>query len=100
MAKSLGNLHKVGANILGFVLNQVPTKGARAANYGYYGQYYYASEATAKGAENAKARPSRRMKNAVPVQAPVQHEEPHPGRSRSPNGIFDATPYPGAGCRI
>lgn len=75
VAKSLSNLHKVGAHILGFVLNQVPTTGARAANYGYYGQYYYASEELPAG-NPKKSKPSRRLKNAVPVQAPVRNAEP------------------------
>ncbi|GAA3323884.1 polysaccharide biosynthesis tyrosine autokinase [Paeniglutamicibacter sulfureus] len=75
VAKSLSNLHKVGARVLGFVLNQVPTKGARAANYGYYGQYYYASEEPQADATK-KAKPSRRLKNAVPVQAPMRTVEP------------------------
>ncbi|EMQ99561.1 polysaccharide biosynthesis tyrosine autokinase [Paeniglutamicibacter gangotriensis] len=69
VAKSLGNLDKVGANVLGFVLNQVPTKGAGAANYGYYGQYYYAAALPEKG-KGKKPKTSRRLKNAVPVDAP------------------------------
>lgn len=75
VAKSLSNLHKVGAHILGFVLNQVPTTGARAANYGYYGQYYYASEEP-QADSTKKTKPSRRLKNAVPVQAPMHTVEP------------------------
>ncbi|GAA5228758.1 polysaccharide biosynthesis tyrosine autokinase [Paeniglutamicibacter antarcticus] len=71
VAKSLSNLHKVGARVLGFVLNQVPTKGAAAANYGYYGQYYYASETPAKG-KPKKTKTSRRLNEAVPVQAPTR----------------------------
>lgn len=74
VAKSLSNLHKVGARVLGFVLNQVPTKGASAANYGYYGQYYYASEQPQKG-KAKKAKPSRRLKDAVPVKAPMRLDE-------------------------
>lgn len=79
VSKSLSNLHKVGANVLGFVLNRVPTKGTGASNYGYYGQYYYASEAPAKGAGKKNQRnvgreekQSRRLKEAIPVQAEVQ----------------------------
>ncbi|MCV9996289.1 polysaccharide biosynthesis tyrosine autokinase [Paeniglutamicibacter sp. ZC-3] len=75
VAKSLSNLHKVGARVLGFVLNQVPTKGASAANYGYYGQYYYASDEPLADSTK-KAKPSRRLKNAVPVQAPMRSVEP------------------------
>lgn len=75
VAKSLSNLHKVGARVLGFVLNQVPTKGAGAANYGYYGQYYYASEEP-QADSTKKAKPSRRLKQAVPVQAPMRTVEP------------------------
>jgi capsular exopolysaccharide synthesis family protein len=75
VAKSLSNLHKVGARVLGFVLNQVPTKGAGASNYGYYGQYYYASEEP-QAESTKKAKPSRRLKQAVPVQAPMRTVEP------------------------
>lgn len=74
-AKSLSNLDKVGAHILGFVLNQVPTSGVRAANYGYYGQNYYASEELTALTEN-KPKPSRRLNNTVPVRAPEYNSEP------------------------
>jgi capsular exopolysaccharide synthesis family protein len=85
VAKSLNNLHKVGAHILGFVLNQVPTTGARAANYGYYGQYYYASEEAQ--ADNTKpAKPSRRLKSAVPVKAPMRNVEPQTAATRIVDG--------------
>lgn len=66
--KALQNLHKVGANVLGAILNQVPTKGSGAAQYGYYGKYYYSNvQESAKG----PAKPSRRMTEPVPVQAPA-----------------------------
>ena len=40
IGKAFGNLAKVDAHILGAILNRVPTQGADAAQYGYYGQYY------------------------------------------------------------
>lgn len=66
--KALQNLRKVDANVLGAILNQVPTKGAGAAQYGYYGKYYYSNvQDNAKG----PAKPSRRMTESVPVQPPA-----------------------------
>ena len=92
VAKSLSNLHKVGAHILGFVLNQVPTTGARAANYGYYGQYYYASEEPQADATK-KAKPSRRLKNAVPVQEPMRTVEPQTTATRIVDGNASEATY-------
>lgn len=63
LEKALDNLRKVDAHVLGAILNQVPTKGADASQYGYYGKYYYSSQAT-DGA------PSRRNGHAVAVEAP------------------------------
>jgi capsular exopolysaccharide synthesis family protein len=92
VAKSLSNLHKVGARVLGFVLNQVPTKGAGAANYGYYGQYYYASEEPQ--ADNTKpAKPSRRLKSAVPVQAPMRNVEPQTAATGIVDGNASGATY-------
>lgn len=42
LSKALGNLHQVRGNVLGVVLNRVPTTGADAGYYGYYGKSYYA----------------------------------------------------------
>lgn len=44
IGKAFGNLAKVDAHILGAILNRVPTQGADAAQYGYYGQYYQQDE--------------------------------------------------------
>lgn len=43
VGKALHNLRMVDAHILGAILNQVPTKGSGAAQFGYYGKYYYSS---------------------------------------------------------
>lgn len=43
VTKALSNLRRVNARILGAILNQVPTKGPGASQYGYYGKYYYAA---------------------------------------------------------
>ncbi|MCM3688233.1 polysaccharide biosynthesis tyrosine autokinase [Kocuria rosea] len=42
LGKALGNLRQVHGNVLGVVLNRVPTSGADAGYYGYYGKTYYA----------------------------------------------------------
>ncbi|MGO3394850.1 MAG: hypothetical protein ACTIMV_15720, partial [Glutamicibacter arilaitensis] len=62
--KALQSLRNVDANILGAILNQVPTKGVSAAQYGYYGKYYYsnADEVSAKS-----QKPSSRLKEPVPL---------------------------------
>ncbi len=44
IGKAFGNLAKVDAHIFGAILNRVPTQGADAAQYGYYGQYYQQDE--------------------------------------------------------
>lgn len=46
LAKSLGNLAKVNGDVLGTVLNRVPTRGKEAGYYGYYGKSYYSSSPT------------------------------------------------------
>jgi capsular exopolysaccharide synthesis family protein len=63
LEKALENLHKVDAHVLGAILNQVPTKGAGANQYGYYGKYYYSSQ-------SGEGETSRRTDQAVPVEAP------------------------------
>jgi capsular exopolysaccharide synthesis family protein len=63
VGKALQNLQKVDANILGAILNQVPTKGAGAAQYGYYGKYYYSNTEEEVKKSN---RPSSRLKEAIP----------------------------------
>lgn len=58
LEKSTSNLTKVGAHILGTILNQVPTKGADSAQYGYYGKYYYYTSAEEKAAKDRKPAPA------------------------------------------
>ncbi|GAA3692967.1 polysaccharide biosynthesis tyrosine autokinase [Arthrobacter ginkgonis] len=92
LGRALDNLRRVEGRILGTILNQVPTRGAGASQYGYYGQYYYTSEEAPKPAKASKAgraaklsraaqlpqseepaaqkAPSRRTDGKVPVQAP------------------------------
>lgn len=55
LAKATENLDRVGANRLGVILNQVPTKGADASRYGYYGKYYSKKETKAKVADNKRS---------------------------------------------
>lgn len=43
VGKALHILRMVDARIFGAILNQVPTKGSGAAQFGYYGKYYYSS---------------------------------------------------------
>lgn len=46
VTRALQILRKVDAHIFGAILNQVPTKGSVAAQFGYYGKYYYSSTET------------------------------------------------------
>ncbi len=62
LGKALGNIEQVRGRVLGVVLNHVPTTGADAGYYGYYGKSYYAAdedqdptEATARPAKEAPA---------------------------------------------
>lgn len=68
--KALGNLSKVNAHILGAILNRVPTQGADAAQYGYYGQYYQQDEEepTQNGGRRKQKQPRR---TATPEAAQV-----------------------------
>jgi capsular exopolysaccharide synthesis family protein len=105
LGRALDNLRRVEGRILGTILNQVPTRGAGASQYGYYGQYYYTSEETPKASAKAPKRvkpakaakllkatqpaepagqqaPSRRTEGMVPVQAPDL--DPRPGAVPAP----------------
>lgn len=45
LGKSLQNLEQINAQLLGTVLNKVPTRGSEAGYYSYYGKnYYYEAE--------------------------------------------------------
>ncbi|WP_139005319.1 polysaccharide biosynthesis tyrosine autokinase [Arthrobacter crystallopoietes] len=68
--KALGNLARVDAHVLGAILNRVPTQGADAAQYGYYGQYYQQDEEEVpnKGGRRKLKQPRR---PAAPEPAPA-----------------------------
>ncbi|GER22683.1 chromosome partitioning protein [Zafaria cholistanensis] len=86
LGRALDNLRRVEGRILGTILNQVPTRGAGASRYGYYGQYYYYTSEETPAADSRSAKkasklpqpaepaerttPSRRIEGRVPVQAP------------------------------
>ena len=55
LAKAVENLDRVGAHKLGVILNQVPTKGADASRYGYYGKYYSKKQIEAESAEDQRS---------------------------------------------
>lgn len=67
LGKALENLHQVRGNVLGVVLNRVPTTGADAGYYGYYGKSYYANS-------DEKAAPKTGAQPVVP--APVGKHQP------------------------
>ncbi|QXQ09651.1 polysaccharide biosynthesis tyrosine autokinase [Paeniglutamicibacter sp. Y32M11] len=81
--KALHNLRKVDANILGAILNQVPTKGVGAAQYGYYGKYYY-SNTEEDSIKSGK--PSSRLKKPTPPRA-----SPYPNSEATPASAFPDT---------
>ncbi len=64
LQKAIDNLRKVDGRVLGAILNQVPTKGVQAGQYGYYGKYYYSS--VEYGKQN------RRDASPAPTQPPVE----------------------------
>lgn len=64
LAKSLGNLQRVQADILGTVLNKVPTTGSEAGYYQYYGRdYYYNNEDNSSSAKGSRVAGKRGKKN-------------------------------------
>ncbi|MFF0904449.1 UNVERIFIED_CONTAM: polysaccharide biosynthesis tyrosine autokinase [Kocuria sp. CPCC 205316] len=67
LSKALGNLHQVRGNLLGVVLNRVPTTGADAGYYGYYGKSYYA---------NSDEQPAPGTGAQPVVAAPVGTQQP------------------------
>lgn len=63
LAKSISNLKRVNADILGTVLNKVPATGSEAGYYQYYGrEYYYDIEGKRTGQKGEKK--SRKDKKA------------------------------------
>jgi Mrp family chromosome partitioning ATPase len=53
--QTVGQLRRLGANILGVVLNQVPTRGSR---YYYYSNGYYAYQTYYEESENGQQKKS------------------------------------------
>nr|WP_231366191.1 polysaccharide biosynthesis tyrosine autokinase [Zhihengliuella flava] len=76
LEKSLQNLNKVGAHVLGTILNQVPTSGADSAQYGYYGQYYY--YASSDDSASSAAGPDAPSPGAHRSTAPDSASSPAP----------------------
>lgn len=70
LGKALGNIEQVRGRVLGVVLNHVPTTGADAGFYGYYGKSYYASDDSGEDAAEAPLRPAKEVPAAdAPVAA-------------------------------
>ncbi|MEF3121219.1 CpsD/CapB family tyrosine-protein kinase [Kocuria flava] len=61
LGKALGNIEQVRGRVLGVVLNHVPTTGADAGFYGYYGKGYYASDDSGEDAVEAPVRPAKEV---------------------------------------
>lgn len=61
LAKSLGNLQRVQADVLGTVLNKVPTTGSEAGYYQYYGRDYYSENGSSEKKANNKKTRARRL---------------------------------------
>ncbi|MCD1144952.1 polysaccharide biosynthesis tyrosine autokinase [Kocuria sp. LUK] len=61
LGKALGNIEQVRGRVLGVVLNHVPTTGADAGFYGYYGKSYYASDDSGEDAPEAPLRPAKEI---------------------------------------
>ncbi|MET1033698.1 MAG: polysaccharide biosynthesis tyrosine autokinase [Arthrobacter sp.] len=83
LGKALDNLRKVDAHVLGAILNQVPTKGAGADQYGYYGKYYYS-------AQQEPGVASRRHEEAIAVEAPVRAARAGVAPDRLEDAVHDA----------
>lgn len=57
LSKSLGNLRRVNADVLGTVLNKVPASGSEAGYYHYYGrEYYYDNDGNRTGKKVKKSK--------------------------------------------
>ncbi|EMY33587.1 lipopolysaccharide biosynthesis protein [Arthrobacter crystallopoietes BAB-32] len=91
--KAFGNLVKVDAHILGAILNRVPTQGADAAQYGYYGQYYQQDEVepVRRGSRRKQPRRTAAPEPAAEFQLESEDEfkallsgEPMPARRTPP----------------
>ncbi|MGP5220747.1 polysaccharide biosynthesis tyrosine autokinase [Arthrobacter rhombi] len=90
LQKAIDNLRKVDGRVLGAILNQVPTKGAQAGQYGYYGKYYYSS---VKGGKQ-----NRRDASPAPSQPPVESVRAQPSRApRGPHKVVSKASAPDNG---
>ncbi|MFE7630050.1 CpsD/CapB family tyrosine-protein kinase [Kocuria sp. NPDC057446] len=101
LSKSLENLHQVHGNVLGVVLNRVPTTGADAGYYGYYGKSYYASSdekaAPATGAQPVVAAPASQPWGTAPqAERSDAQQSAAPLAQREPTApsAEDAAPAP------
>jgi capsular exopolysaccharide synthesis family protein len=58
LRQTVDQLRRVGANLIGIVLNDVPAKGSRYSYYtkGYYSYYHYGSNGYGKFAKNGKSK--------------------------------------------
>ncbi|APF40480.1 polysaccharide biosynthesis tyrosine autokinase [Neomicrococcus aestuarii] len=87
LAKATENLDRVGANKLGVILNQVPTRGAEASRYGYYGKYYSKKETKAKAAADLQEPsvtdnpPTEQIQTPASVASRSRHNEGTRGTS-------------------
>ncbi|MFF0991519.1 polysaccharide biosynthesis tyrosine autokinase [Kocuria nitroreducens] len=102
LGKALENLHQVRGNILGVVLNRVPTTGADAGYYGYYGKSYYADSdeqpAPGTGAQPVVAAPSAQPWGTASsrTERSVSQEPATPRTQQEPTApsAEDAAPAP------
>ncbi|MFI8596732.1 polysaccharide biosynthesis tyrosine autokinase [Rothia koreensis] len=62
LGKALQNLDQVNAQLLGAVLNKVPTKGSEAGYYRYYGENYYYDESGDGSSGRTKRSRTKRSK--------------------------------------
>ncbi|NMR28145.1 polysaccharide biosynthesis tyrosine autokinase [Arthrobacter sp. SF27] len=90
--KALGNLARVDAHVLGAILNRVPTQGADAAQYGYYGQYYQQDEEpTQKGGRRKQKQPRRA---SAPDTAPAPVANFDSGSEEEFTALLSGEPLP------
>ncbi|MEX5256841.1 polysaccharide biosynthesis tyrosine autokinase [Kocuria arenosa] len=103
LSKALGNLHQVRGNVLGVVLNRVPTTGADAGYYGYYGKSYYANSddqpAPGTGAQPVVVAPVGQQQPWGTELSAERSEAQQPSLSRTPQeptapSAEDAAPAP------
>lgn len=76
LTKALSVLDKVDANLLGVVLNRVPTGKLEASQYGYYGDKYYYYTSEPDGAARTAPAPSPGSERADTDIAAAQDTRP------------------------